>query len=313
MQHNHYGGGGGYATTLGKNESYLDTKALGILLDIHLRSHWPSLCRRMMIDELVQQEPHFQINGRDIEADEVSPLFRELIQQYYIKFFLDAYDEIMTAGVVFLKIIKAPSGDRVPSVISGEHLGRYYQIIIRDTGGENIYRVLKVRNTKGELITPRMMPDVIPMDHFGVAPSKDGSLNSRLASLVDQEIYYQYVMRMSLQAEFTLSNPPLVTQTRVDAAALPTDERQIDFYQDDEFEQEQQRGIYRRDRATVKHVQDHFQQSYASSNTPHVKEKLGEFNNSFEIIKLVFQRLTEFHDHWWHKMYLFELLEHLNW
>jgi hypothetical protein len=127
-----------------------------------------------------------------------------------------------------------------------------------------------------------MMPDVIPMDHFGVAPSKDGSLNSRLASLVDQEIYYQYVMRMSLQAEFTLSNPPLVTQTRVDAAALPTDERQIDFYQDDEFEQEQQRGIYRRDRATVKHVQDHFQQSYASSNTPHVKEKLGEFNNPLE-------------------------------
>jgi hypothetical protein len=237
----------------------------------------------MVIDELMRQEPRFEINGRIFASEEVSPLFRELIGKYYMSFFMDAFDEIMTAGVVFVRIRRANSGDRVPEVVSSEHFGGRYDVLVRNEGGKNLYRMLKLQNAKGEPITPKTMRDIIPMDHFGGAPSATGQLNSRLVGLLDPEIYYQYAMRMSLQAEFTLSNPPVVTETRPEApAALPTDERRIDYYLDDEFEDEHQRGIYRRDHATRKQVEDHFARSYANVATPQVSSVMGRFNSPLE-------------------------------
>lgn len=280
IQHSHTSGGGVLPKTY---EKRLDVKTIRILRDLHFRSHWPSLCRRMMADELMQQDPRFEINGREFATHEVSPLFQSLIRKYYMTFFMDCYDEIMIAGVVFLRIVKSPSGDRVPLVLSSAHFGTMYDVWIRNTGGKNTYRVVKLQNSKNELITPKTMRDVIPIDHFGTAPGHSGEINSRLVSIIDAEVYYQYMMRMSLQAEYTLSNPPVITETRPEApGALPMGEREIDYFLDGEFEHEQQKGLYRRDQAALKHVKDHFDMSYKFVETPKIHSQMGVFNNPLE-------------------------------
>jgi hypothetical protein len=277
--HAHSGAGSARKT----NENRLDVATIHKLRDLHLHSHWPSLCRRMMIDELMQQDPRFEINGREFATHEVSPLYQELIRKYYMAFFLDAYDEIMLAGVVFLRIIKAPSGDRVPLVLSSAHFGTTYDVFVHHEGEKNLYRVVKLRNKNGETITPKTIRDVIPVDHFGVAPSADGRLNSRLLSLLDSEIFYQHLVRMTLQAEYTLSNPPLVTETRPDApTSVPMDERRDSYYQDDEYNDELQRGIYSRDQSSWRQVRDHFEMAYQFMGKPVVNAELGRFTNPLE-------------------------------
>lgn len=282
MQNGHFHAPGG---TPGekhkKNEFLLDVNTIRMARDIHFRSHWPAMCRRMMVDELIKQNPRFVMNGREFSTHEVSPLFRELIRQYYMTFFLDAYDEIMLTGVVFMRIIKASTGDSVPTVLSSEHFGRMYNVWVRNTGGKNQYRVEKIMNSKGDPIRPKTMRDVIPVDHFGAAPSMDGKLNSVVASLIDTEIYFQNITRLSLQAEYTLSNPPVVTETTQDAPlSVPLDERSMDVYENNEAAQEQQRGIYDRNRLALKNTKDHFDMSFSLVKAPRVPAELGQFHDS---------------------------------
>ena len=143
-------------------------------------------------------------------------------------------------------------------VIRSEHFGDGYEILIKDVDGENRYRILKRKNKAGMRVTAREMKQVMVMDHFGGSPTHRGVLRSRLVGLLDHEIYYQHMLRFSLQAEYTLSNPPIVTETPPEAAgSLPVEERETDYYTPHEYELAKQQGLYKKDAETVTRVQKH--------------------------------------------------------
>ena len=239
-------------------EYHLDYATLHKLRDIHFRSHWPALCRRTLLEYLKQEEPRFSMNGKEFSSSDINPLFRELVNKYYMSFLGDCVDEINVAGVVFFRFRRAPSGDSVPVVIRSEHFGDGYEILIKDVDGANRYRVLKRKNKAGMKVTAREMKQVMVMDHFGGAPTHRGVLRSRLVGLLEHEIYYQYMLRFSLQAEYILSNPPIVTETPPEAAgSLPVEERETDYYTPHEYELAKQQGLYRKDAETVTRVQKH--------------------------------------------------------
>lgn len=241
-------------------ESHLDYATLHKLREIHFRSHWPALCRRTLSEYLKQEEPRFSMNGKEFTSSEVNPLFRELVNKFYMSFLGDCVDEINVAGVVFFTFKKAPSGDSVPVVIRSEHFGDGYEVLIKDADGANQYRVLKTKNKEGRKVTARQVKRLMVMDHFGGSPTSNGVLRSRLVGLLDHEVYYQYMLRFSLQAEYTLSNPPIVTETPPEAAgSLPVEERETDYYTPHEYELAKQQGLYKKDQANMDRVQKHQQ------------------------------------------------------
>lgn len=241
-------------------ELHLDYNTIHKIREMHFESHWPSLCRTTVLEYLRQEEPQFYMNGKKFENLDVNPLFNELVNRYYMSFCLDCYDEINIVGAVFFRFVRAPSGDNVPQVIRSEHFGTRYEIFVKDLEGENQYRVVKRKDKKGRYINPKTMKKVMVMDHFGVKPTSKGHIQSKLVGLLSHEIYYQYMIRFSLQAEYTLSNPPIVAETPPEAqGVLPLEERETDYYTPHEYELAKQQGLYKKDQENLKRVQKHQQ------------------------------------------------------
>lgn len=183
----------------------LSSAQLRVLRNNHLKREWPALCRRILLEMILKDEPRFKMGDTSIYTYEVSPEFRENIRMYYMPFLEHCFDELMILGVVVVKIVQAPSGDYYPKVVPSKAFGYSYDFrIYRDeqTGSE-VYKVFKLRKKDGTLLN-NPVEDRKAFVFSGMmptpGPSFDGDIYSVAASLAGWQQYYDRMMIFSMQA-----------------------------------------------------------------------------------------------------------------
>lgn len=243
-----------------KQYATINPRAIMALRRLHFESHWPSLCRKTMLEMLFKEELKFTMNKKDIYTSEVTPLFRELLRGYYIPFLQDCYDELMILGIVVVKIIKGPTNDLIPEVVSSQVFGKYYELRIYSSyeTGQPIYKVYKLisKKTGQPLGEPKEDKSAFVFNTLLKGPDIDGVIQSPTAALMSVQMQYDLMMQCNMLADYNLSDPTILTETQANAANLSAMESGTPMYAPDDPIADLQ-GVREQDSANRTHVLGH--------------------------------------------------------
>ena len=237
---------------------------------VHFSAEWPALSRRILLEMILKDEPRFRMGETTIYTYEVSPQFREHIQWYYMPFLEDCFDELMIMGIVVVKLVQAPNGDWYPRVIPSDSFGWSYDFrIYRDpVTGANEYKLFKLLRKNGDtLAQPKedkkawVFSGMMPTP----GPSYRGEVFSVVNSLLPWQRYYDRMMIFSMQADYNLSDPTVLTETAPGASRPVTDDG--GFYVSDDATASLE-GVYAADFANKKHVPSHVNSQFSNAWKP---------------------------------------------
>lgn len=211
-------------------EVKIDPLELELARDVHLDGYYPSICRQVLFSLIGGKDPHFNVGNETFTTAEVSPFFKEVIDEYWKPFGLACMDELMIAGFVMMTFSKIKSGDRVPVVVPTSLVGKFYEVTVR-VHPETMrlqFAVYRLRDVKtGKPLVQRVRDNTIRViSNMGWDPSVNGKLRSIAAHAQAFETYMRDLMKFSRQAEYTLQRPPFVTSMQlpartVDPATVP--------------------------------------------------------------------------------------------
>jgi hypothetical protein len=258
---------GNYNSSISERDRYtrVDPAVVALLRCLHFETHWPAACRKTMLEMLFKEELRFNYGGTEVFANEVQPLFRELISGYFVPFLQDCYDELMILGVVIVRIVPGPTGDLVPVVVASDALGKFYDLrVYRNVNsGKPIYRVFRLVNKKGyQLPEPKEDKSAFVFNTLLKGPSVDGVVQSPVASLAAIQRAHDIMVQCNTVADFNLSDPTVVTET--DASSALVDAPQ-DMYAPGDAAADLD-GPYAQDHANQKHTLRHINSAMDSSN-----------------------------------------------
>jgi hypothetical protein len=233
---------------------------INLLHKNHFRSQWPAMARRTLLDMILKDEPKFTINKTEVQTHEINPLFREIIRNHYMPFLVDCFDEIMILGLVIVRIVKLPTGDLVPKVISSLGLNRWFELRIYPDyeTGQPTYKVFKTHKKDGTPLSgqPRQDSKAFIFTGAGTPPALDGTLRSVVASLSEWQTYYDRMMIFSNQADYNLSDPTILTEVTPEAPGLPNIEHDTPTFTPNDPIADLE-GVYARDFENRRHVHRH--------------------------------------------------------
>ena len=243
-----------------KKYAVINPRAIQTLRQLHFQSHWPALCRKTMLEMLFKEELKFTLDKKDVYTSEVTPLFRELLRGYYIPFLQDCYDELMIAGIAVVKIIKGPTGDLIPEVVSSEIFGKFFEVRIFASyeTGQPIYKVFKLvsKKTGHALPQPKEDKSAFVFNTLLKGPTIEGILQSPLAALSQVQIQYDLMLQCNMLADYNLSDPTILTETQPNASNLSAVESGTPMYAPDDPLADLQ-GVREQDSANRAHVLAH--------------------------------------------------------
>lgn len=243
-------------------EQYATVKpaAIAALRGIHFGKQFPSNCRKMMIEMLFKEDLRFTLGGKEVQAADVTPVFRDLIEKYFKPFLRDAYDESMILGLVVVKIIKGPGNNPVPHVIPSSVFGKFYELRIYPSvmTGAPIYKVFKLisQKTGQRLGDPKEDRSVFIFDNMLKPPGINGEIYSPIATLAATQSNFDIMMHCSALADFNLSDPMVILETDATATGLSAAESGTAMYAPDDPIADLQ-GVFSQDSANRLHVFKH--------------------------------------------------------
>lgn len=261
------------------NDRYarLNPEAIWALRKLHFQSHWPSLCRKTMLEMLFKEEIKFTMGGEDIYTSEITPIFREIIRGYYMPFLQDCYDEMMILGIAIVKIIKGPTGDLVPSIISSDVLGKIYELRIYTNyeTGAPVYKIYKLvdKKTGQPLANPKEDKRAFIFNSMLKGPSIHGGIQSPLSALIPTQVQFDLMMQCNMLADYNLSDPTILTETQPNASNLSAVESATPMYAVDDPIADLQ-GVREQDTANKTHVLSHIN---SQMNSPDIWYPDGTF------------------------------------
>jgi hypothetical protein len=233
------------------------------LRNVYYNQQFPALCRRMLLEMILKEEPVFTMGGKSYMTSDTDPVFREVVRTNYMPFLQGCFDEIMLTGIAVVKIVRNQRGDRVPSVIPSDSFGRLYDLVVYtdpQTGGPT-YKLHKLRKRDG---TPmgahggKVDKNAFIFSTFSTGPSVRGEIRSVISTILPTQIYYDRMMNFSMQADYNLSDPSLITETGPEAAAgIPAHERDIPMYDPNDALETELDRLYAKDAENRRHVREH--------------------------------------------------------
>jgi len=234
--------------------------SIAALRGIHFGKQWPSNCRKMMLEMLSKEDLRFTLGGKEVQAADVTPVFRDLIEKFFKPFLRDAYDEAMILGLVVVKIIKGPGNNQVPHVIPSSVFGKFYELRIYPNvvTGAPIYKVFKLvsQKTGQRLSEPKEDRSLFIFDNMLKPPGINGEIYSPVATLASVQSNFDIMMHCAALADFNLSDPMVVLETDATATGLSAAESGTAMYAPDDPIADLQ-GVFSQDSANRVHVFKH--------------------------------------------------------
>jgi hypothetical protein len=165
-------------------------------------------------------------------------------------------DEIWTLGIVAIRLSKAHTrrkSDRIP-VVMKHGLGKFYTITARRnyTTGRVDYAYYRLLDNDGKkLQKPVRDKWVYVLSGFGTDPLEDGSLTSRVSTMVKQEAFIELNYAFSLKAGLINCNPTLYSQKTRDAEDIDKD-KTVDYYGGQDTIRQKERDTYNLNEMEIK-------------------------------------------------------------
>jgi len=221
---------------------------------VHHGNTFPSALRTIIIQMITEHEPQFVFNGAiarelfgessvTLSTAETDANFQDIVRNWWIPLSHDCYDEIMIAGIVVVRYHTLPTKDVVPVVLGSHQLGNTHMITTRvdPKTTKTLFRVYKMMSADGEQLRPPQIDhEARVVSGFGWDPKPDGTLTSKISSILNFEEWMMRVFQLSLQAEYNVSRPTFVTERERDAPA--TDMSEIDQFAD--FDRRTNEGLF---------------------------------------------------------------------
>lgn len=187
--------------------------------EIHDKRPFPSTIKRYLQSELLKTPPEFYWGGKLVQP---APAFEDILHTFYLPAIRDIMDEIWTLGVVAIRLSKVraqKNADRVPIVMK-HSLGKDYNITVRRNpeSGRIEFTYYRLKDRSGKVLQkPALDKWVYILSGFGNDPNPDGTLTSRVASIVKQEAYIELNYSFSLQSGYINARPTMYLQTTKDS------------------------------------------------------------------------------------------------
>ena len=199
---------------------------------VHDKRPFPSTIKRYLQSELLKTPPEFFWGGKLVQP---TPAFEDILHTFYLPAIRDIMDEIWTLGIVAIRMSKIRTrndSDRVPIVMK-HALGVDYTITVRRNpeSGRVEFTYYRLKDNSGKnLQKPALDKWVYVLSGFGNDPLPDGTLTSRVSSLVKQEAFIELNYAFNLQGNFINANPTMYSQTTKDSDGTKIDEDYTDTF-----------------------------------------------------------------------------------
>lgn len=216
-----------YARILGSDkEREIDWTTVHKINYIHRHALWPLICRRTLLELLVEKEPVFKKGGKTYATSDLSDYFARIVRQYWMPFAAACVDELLVTGFVMYDFAELETGDMVPVVLRSENaghashphmssIGEYTVKVTYDrTMHRNKYTVYNLKDENGNpLAIPTVRETARVYAVMGFEPSADGSINSKLRPLIDQFAFIDALTEYELNTAYNASHPVLALQS----------------------------------------------------------------------------------------------------
>lgn len=244
--------------TLKEKYARVDHSQLANLRRIHFSTPVPSFCRKLMMEMLFKESLAVVIDKEVQSSSDTDIFFQELLKQYYVPFLQDAFDELMTLGMCIVRIVDSPTGQKVPTVVSGGGMGTVYEIrVFTDIRtGKPFYQVFWLLDNKGETLKePKKARNAFVFNTLLKGPTIEGDLQSPLAPLAWQEYHFEEMMQCDRVANFNLSDPTVLTVSPNTDSGVSAMEIGTPRYSERDALADLQ-GVYAHDAANAAHMRD---------------------------------------------------------
>jgi len=201
-------------------EILISTDEQDVAWAVHNSNATIQTCIRILLDRLLA-------GGIDIlneKNEKISPIFKEqVIDKYYDPFIRKLIKYLHIFGVAAIQIVPE-DGHLVPIVLD---YGTYDIKFVDYVGKMRDYFVYR-RNTAFNSVLSKPDPNVVLV--IEDEPSSDGSINSRIGSLLRSQQFLMSLENFTIVAEVGRSKPLLITETKENAGALSSVDANQTFY-----------------------------------------------------------------------------------